>query len=571
MGFTDVHLLPYTLVKVPSLNTLFTKKMKNQGFHISRLSLQTSLAALLLVAGSSTLILSQLKAGAAPTLTAQVPANGTVIYVNSATGKDTAANGTIAAPYKTITFALSKATAGTVVQVAPGNYSKDSGETFPLVLNSGVTLQGNESNKGEGILISGGGYYTSRTFARQDITLLANNSTIITGLTFTNPNSRGTAVWVESSNPVIKNSTFINSVREGIFVTGTGNPQIENNVFLKNKGNGISVTKSAQGVIRGNLFQDTGFGVAIGGSSTPLLESNNITQNTDGLFISETAKPILRKNSIRGNKRDGIVATISAVPDLGTSENPGGNLIRDNARYDLNNATKAGKIVAIGNDINEKRIFGAVDFVAAKVTTPPDNNTGNTAFKDVQTGYWAKAYIEALAAKNIIAGFPDGSFKPNEPVTRAQFAAIINKAFKPSATRKAITFNDVKSNYWAYSAIQTASSSPFLSGYPDLTFKPEQQIPRVQALVALANGLGLTANGQTVINFYTDASQIPSYAVGPVAAATSRQLVINYPTVKELAPKRQATRAEIAAFVYQALVNAGRVQAINSPYLVTGK
>ena len=578
MGFTDVHLLPYTLVKVPSLNTLFTKKMKNQGFHISRLSLQTSLAALLLVAGSSTLILSQLKAGAAPTLTAQVPANGTVIYVNSATGKDTAANGTtIAAPYKTITFALSKATAGTVVQVAPGNYSKDSGETFPLVLNSGVTLQGNESNKGEGILISGGGYYTSRTFARQDITLLANNSTIITGLTFTNPNSRGTAVWVESSNPVIKNSTFINSVREGIFVTGTGNPQIENNVFLKNKGNGISVTKSAQGVIRGNLFQDTGFGVAIGGSSTPLLESNNITQNTDGLFISETAKPILRKNSIRGNKRDGIVATISAVPDLGTSENPGGNLIRDNARYDLNNATKAGKIVAIGNDINEKRIFGAVDFVAAKVTTPPDNNTGNTgntgntAFKDVQTGYWAKAYIEALAAKNIIAGFPDGSFKPNEPVTRAQFAAIINKAFKPSATRQGIAFKDVKSNYWAYSAIQTASSSPFLSGYPDLTFNPEQQILRVQALVALANGLGLTANGQTVINFYTDASQIPSYAVGPVAAATSRQLVINYPTVKELAPKRQATRAEIAAFVYQALVNAGRVQAINSPYLVTGK
>ena len=577
MGFTDVHLLPYTLVKVPSLNTLFTKKMKNQGFHISRLSLQTSLAALLLVAGSSTPILSQLKAGAAPTLTAQVPANGTVIYVNSATGKDTAANGTIAAPYKTITFALSKATAGTVVQVAPGNYSKDSGETFPLVLNSGVTLQGNESNKGEGILISGGGYYTSRTFARQDITLLANNSTIITGLTFTNPNSRGTAVWVESSNPVIKNSTFINSLREGVYLTGTANPQIENNVFLKNKGNGISVTKSAQGVIRGNLFQDTGFGVAIGGSSTPLLESNNITQNTDGLFISETAKPILRKNSIRGNKRDGIVATISAVPDLGTSENPGGNLIRDNARYDLNNATKAGKIVAIGNDINEKRIFGAVDFVAAKVTTPPDNNTGNTgntgntAFKDVQTGYWAKAYIEALAAKNIIAGFPDGSFKPNEPVTRAQFAAIINKAFKPSATRQGITFKDVKSNYWAYSAIQTASSSPFLSGYPDLTFKPEQQIPRVQALVALANGLGLTANGQTVINFYTDASQIPSYAVGPVAAATSRQLVINYPTVKELAPKRQATRAEIAAFVYQALVNAGRVQAINSPYLVTGK
>ncbi|MTJ14195.1 DUF1565 domain-containing protein [Anabaena sp. UHCC 0187] len=537
--------------------------MKNQGFHISRLSLQTSLTAFLIIAGSSTLIPSQVNAGATPTLTAQAPASATVIYVNSATGQDTPGAGTTAAPYKTITFALSKAQPGTVIQVAPGSYSKDSGETFPLVLNSGVTLQGNESNKGEGTLIIGGGYYTSRTFARQDITLLANDSTIITGLTFTNPNSRGTAVWVESSNPVIKNSSFINSAREGIFVTGTGNPQIENNVFLKNKGNGISIAKSAQGSVRGNLFQDTGFGLAIGGDSTPLLESNNITQNTDGLFISESAKPILRKNAIRSNKRDGVVVTVNALPDLGTNESPGGNLIRDNARYDLNNATKTNRILAVGNDINQKLIFGAVDFVAATVATGQ--------FNDVQEGYWAKAYIQALASQNIIAGFPDGSFKPNEPVTRAQFAAIINKAFKPSATRTAITFKDVKSNYWAYSAIQIASSSPFLSGYPDLTFKPEQQIPRVQALVALANGLGLTANTQTVINFYTDAGQIPDYALGPVAAATSRQLVINYPTVQQLAPVRPATRAEIAAFIYQALVNAGRAQAINSPYLVTGK
>jgi parallel beta-helix repeat protein len=535
--------------------------MKNQGFHISSLSLPTSLAALLLIAGTSTLIPSEVHADSTSTLTAQVPASGTVIYVDSGTGQDTSGAGTTAAPYKTITFALSQAQPGTVIQVAPGSYTKDEGEKFPLVLNSGVTLQGNESNKGEGILIIGGGYYTSPTFARQDITLLANDNTTIAGLTFTNPNSRGTGIWVESSNPVIKNSTFINSLREGVFVTGTGNPQIESNVFLQNKGNGISITKSAQGSIRGNLFQDTGFGMAIGGNSTPLIESNNITQNTDGLFISETAKPVLRKNAIRSNKRDGIVVTVNAMPDLGTNESPGGNLIRDNVRYDVNNATKTTRISAVGNDIDQKRIFGAVDFVAAIVTTGQ--------FKDVQADYWAKPYIEALASQSIIAGFPDGSFKPNEPVTRAQFAAIINKAFNPSAVRSAIKFKDVKSNYWAYSAIQIASSSPFLSGYPDLTFKPEQQIPRVQALVALANGLGLTASNQSVINYYTDGGQIPNYALGPVAAATSRQLVINYPTVKQLAPERQATRAEIAAFVYQALVNAGRAKPIASPYLVT--
>ncbi len=426
-----------------------------------------------------------------------------------------------------------------------------------------MTLQGDESTKGQAVLITGGGFYTSRTFARQDITILADQNTTITGVTVTNPNQRGTGVWVESTNPIIKNSTFTNSVREGVFVTGTANPKIENNLFVQNKGNGISVAKAAQGEIRNNVFQDTGFGLAIGGTSTPLIAENQIVQNQDGLFISESAKPILRKNVIQNNKRDGVVATVNALPDLGTNENPGGNLIRKNTRYDLNNATKTNQILAIGNDIDQKRIFGSVEFVAATVPLQP------VAFKDVSATYWAKAYIDALASQNIIAGFPDGSFKPNEPVTRAQFATIITKALKPPAKRASIDFKDVKNNFWAYAAIKSAYQSQFVSGYPDGNFKPQQQIPRVQALVSLANGLGLTANNQNVLSFYTDAAQIPSYAIAPVAAATARQLVINYPTAKQLNPNRQATRAEVAAFVYQALVNAGRAQPIPSSYLVT--
>ncbi|MDZ8051526.1 MAG: DUF1565 domain-containing protein [Aulosira sp. ZfuVER01] len=497
-----------------------------------------------------------------PTLTAQVPATATVIYVNPATGADTTGGGTTqAAPYKTITFAISQAQSGTVIQLAPGTYNQQSGETFPLLLKPGVTLRGDESNKGQAISITGGGFYTSKTFARQDITILAENSTTIAGVSVTNPNQRGTGVWVESTNPVITNNTFTKSLREGVFVTGSGNPKIENNIFVQNTGNGVSVAKTAQGEIRGNLFQDTGFGIAIGGSSTPLVAENQIIQNQDGLFISETAKPILRKNIIQNNKRDGVVATIDALPNLGTTEDPGGNLIRNNTRYDLNNATKTNRIVAIGNDIDQKRIAGLVDFVAAEVG-------GATAFNDVPTGYWAKAYIEALASQKIIAGFPDGTFKPNDPVTRAQFATIITKALTPPAKRPAIEFKDVKSDFWAYAAIKSAYQSQFVSGYPDGTFKPQQQIPRVQALVALASGLGLTTDNQNILSFYTDAAQIPKYALNQIAAATAKQLVINYPTVKQLNPNRDATRAEVAAFVYQALVNAGRAPAIPSTYLV---
>ncbi|MEH1928197.1 DUF1565 domain-containing protein [Nostoc sp.] len=559
--------------------------MKYWGFHISKaknfrplssnhlrytLRVGAGLTAMLVVSSGSILLAGEVNPGAThpegigSTLTAQAPATAAVIYVNPTNGVNSAGAGTTSsAPYKSISFALSQAQPGAVIQLAPGNYNQESGESFPLLLKPGVTLRGDEASKGEAILISGGGFYTSRTFARQDITILTDQDTTIAGVTVTNPNARGTGVWVESTNPTIKNSTFTNSLREGVFVTGTGNPKVESNVFVQNKGNGISIAKAAQGEIRNNLFQDTGFGLAIGGTSTPLIVENQIVENQDGLFISESAKPVLRKNVIQNNKRDGVVATVNALPDLGTNENPGGNLIRKNTRYDVNNATKTGKIVAVGNDIDQKKIFGSVDFVAAAVNIP------SGGFKDVPANYWAKNYIQALASQNIIAGFPDGSFKPNEPVTRAQFAAIVTKALTPPAKRPAIRFKDVASNFWAYAAIQSAYQSQFVSGYPDGTFKPQQQIQRVQALVALANGLGLTTNNQNVLNFYTDAAQIPNYAIAPVAAATARQLVINYPTAKQLNPNRQATRAEVAAFVYQALVNAGRAQPIPSSYLVT--
>jgi parallel beta-helix repeat protein len=552
--------------------------MKYKGFPISlrnnfstNFKLPLSIAALLVVSSSSMLLVEESKAnvanhGNAQTLIAQTPVASSIIYVNPQTGTNQTGGGTTeAAPFKTISFALQQAQPGTVIQLAPGTYSKETGEKFPLRIKEGVTLRGDEAGKGQATLITGSGRYTSRTFARQNITILAGKNSVISGVTVTNPATRGTGIWVESTNPKIINSTFTNNLREGVFVTGTGNPMIAGNIFIQNKGNGVSVVRSAAGEIRGNLFQDTGFGLAIGGTSTPLIAENQILQNVDGLFISKSAQPVLRKNVIQNNTRDGIVVISNAKPNLGTAEEPGGNLIRNNERYDVNNGTRNIEILAIGNDIDESKISGQVEFVAATVDAPP----GATAFIDVAPNYWAKSYIEALASKGVIAGFPDGSFKPNEPVTRAQFAAIINKAFSPQAQQQATNFSDVSSSFWAYDAIQTATKSPFLAGYPNNTFRPQLEIPRVQVLVALANGLGLTANNPNVISVYSDVAQIPNWASSPVAAATARGLVVNYPTATQLNPTREATRAEVAAFVYQALVNAGQAQPIPSPYVVT--
>lgn len=189
-------------------------------------------------------------------------------------------------------------------------------------------------------------------------------------------------------------------------------------------------------------------------------------------------------------------------------------------------------------------------------------------FTDVPAGHWAHPFITSLAARDIIAGFPDGSFQPDEPVTRAQYAAMVNRAFNRSAVRNATSFVDVPPNYWAASAIREADRMGFLSGYPGNIFQPDQNIPRVQVLVSLANGLNYTASSQDSGRIYRDSAQVPGYAVASLAAATERQLVVNYPDVQALRPNQTATRADVAAFIHQALVSQNQVAAVNSPYIV---
>ncbi|MEH1815755.1 MAG: S-layer homology domain-containing protein [Nostoc sp.] len=209
-----------------------------------------------------------------------------------------------------------------------------------------------------------------------------------------------------------------------------------------------------------------------------------------------------------------------------------------------------------------------VGTVAPFITASP--SLAQTTFSDVSSNYWAAQFIQQLSQRGVIAGFPDGSFRPEEPVTRAQFAAMVNKAFQKAQQRQPISFADVPSNYWASSAIQQAYTIGFLSGYPGNRFEPNQAIPREQVLVALANGLAYSPSGNTesTLQYFNDASNIASYARSPIAAATEKRIVVNYPNVKFLNPTATATRAQVAAFIYQALVSSNQASAINSPYVV---
>jgi hypothetical protein len=191
-------------------------------------------------------------------------------------------------------------------------------------------------------------------------------------------------------------------------------------------------------------------------------------------------------------------------------------------------------------------------------------------FTDVSGDHWANDFIQELSGRGIVKGFPDGSFKPNAEVTRAQFASMLSGAFNMGQVRSMVNFSDVNRSFWGYNGIQMAYTQGFMSGYPAGDFRPNERIPRAQALVSLSNGLRYapTASVDSTLGIFNDAGSVPGYARSGVAAATEKRITVNYPDIAQLNPNRTMTRAEAVAFIYQALNSQGQVATVNSPYIV---
>ncbi|NEO81394.1 MAG: DUF1565 domain-containing protein [Moorea sp. SIO4G3] len=492
------------------------------------------------------------------------------LYVNPTTGDDSA-TGSESAPLKTITGitgAISKVQVGDTIQLAPGTYNRASGEKFPLKVPSGIKIVGNDTNKGKDILIEGGGDFVSPSSALQNISISLANNTELRGVTVTNTEPRGTGVWLESTSPIIANCTFTKCNREGIQATGTAAPQILNNLFIANLGQGIAYRKTSAGEARGNICQDMAAGIDIGNEANPLIISNTISGNRFGMTIFSDAKPILRSNEIKNSTDDGISVSDRALPDLGTDSEKGKNIFRNNGKYHINNSS-SNQLLSTGNSFTcanktelAQKIKGDVDLKDSTIIGkhPVD-------FPDLND-HWAEDFIYALLAEQILSGYPDGTLKPNDNITRAQYAALLVKAFNPQPKRAQKTFKDVDTDYWAAEVIQQAYRGEFLSGYPNDNFKPNDPIKRADVIVSVINGLGLSDTKNNALSFYNDRTTIPTYAVDAVKTATMKKIVVNYPNVKRLRPTEGTTRAELAAMVYQALLAQGKLAAISSPYIV---
>ncbi|MEO0854451.1 MAG: DUF1565 domain-containing protein, partial [Cyanobacteria bacterium J06648_11] len=273
-----------------------------------------------------------------------------ILHVDGASGRDSN-DGTATTPYATISRALAAARYGDTVRVAPGTYTDASDERFPLEVKAGVTLEGNPSDRGDGVFVRGGGKYVSPSWMRQDVTILAKDNATVTGLTVGNPNLRGTGVWIEVGTAEISRNTFADNHREGVFVAGDAAPDIRDNVFVNNGGNGVSYTRNSGGTFENNTIRSSGYGMAIGDRSSPTVITNDLRDNQYGLVVSGDARPMLQDNAIANSVRDGIVVTNQARPTLQ------GNAIANSGQYDLNNNTGLpldleGNAIAVAAPVN---------------------------------------------------------------------------------------------------------------------------------------------------------------------------------------------------------------------------
>lgn len=207
--------------------------------------------------------------------------------------------------------------------------------------------------------------------------------------------------------------------------------------------------------------------------------------------------------------------------------------------------------------LNRKLDNLSLDLKRAMVVSP--KGVAVPVASDVR-GHWAEEYIKELCSRGTIGGFPNGTFKPDAAITRAQFAAIAVKALNlssPTTSTAKFKFKDVSDKYWAVGAIGQVNGAGLVTGFPDGTFRPEDQITRAQALVVFAKALRNVPPNSESLADYKDRGEVPSWAVPSIAKAASANIIVSYPDCDLIKPNDQATRAEIAALTYQTMTNLG--------------
>jgi len=183
-------------------------------------------------------------------------------------------------------------------------------------------------------------------------------------------------------------------------------------------------------------------------------------------------------------------------------------------------------------------LSATVSAAPAPAATSPNGSS------DLNTNDGDTIFIQYLSNKDIMKGFPDGSFRPQEGLTRAQAATLLIKAAGIAPASVPSKFKDLKADHWAYASIAAAEKAGFISGFPDGTFHPEEGLTRAQG-ISLALRLSKQSLNTAALPALADMNS-QHWAAPAVATGLAAQMVALSADGKSFLPNAPFSRGNMA-------------------------
>jgi len=206
-------------------------------------------------------------------------------------------------------------------------------------------------------------------------------------------------------------------------------------------------------------------------------------------------------------------------------------------------------------DWPDETVSGKIDHftrfavLASEIEAKPDkpepkpDNKPTVVLNDIY-GHWAERQIRDLVSTGVINGYPDGCFRPNQTISRAEFATMIVKVLglSSSGTR---TFTDTQ-GHWGHYTIAAAYEAGIVSGYDTYRFGPDDPITREQMAVMIVKAAGVSDRASQLS--FADSRAISLWARSAVAQAAAQGIIMGYPD-NTFRPANPATRAEAVSII----------------------
>jgi|GEM_PF-5648625 len=289
---------------------------------------------------------------------------------------------------------------------------------------------------------------------------------------------------------------------------------------------------------------------------------------------TETAK--IADVSVLGSENNGVTYEVVKVVNVGFGLGAGFSLTATKNGEAVGSDSAIKKIIihnqTIPSNINTYTLVAYLVYEDGTISLIPKtriynsdycfvtNQLGTVIFKNNKHIFtdsesipdWSVNYIDALSARGFIVGNEDGEFEAERNITRAEFAAILVRAFAIEGSSDNMNFDDVNTTDWYYNYVSTAYANGVISGYSAEEFKPNQNVTREEMVTMLgraAEKLNIQLPTKNESTDFADADDFAEYSM-QYATMMQKAGIVQGKSINVFSPKLYATRAEVCKVIY---------------------